>query len=365
MTIRGRDDAGRAAPLGEVGLTLPAHGARRLSAQQLESGAASLSGRLGAGEGKWQLSVSAGRAIEVVSLLQSPTGHLSNLSTTPGGASPSTGDGNDSIAEAVDVAVGATVSGRIDSVGDVDYFRIDVTHTGTLVVWTSGEVATDLELLDADGNPLASAVRPSAARAPGASARVTAKATTLAPNFNVKEYEVLRGKRYILRVGHKIGVGGFTLKNDIVQPGVTGVHRDYPVPTNLSFTVGKTLSYDVAPHFDTEGRAGITFSATVENPARTAVNVGVTFSGSVMTLVGAESGPAFSDTLTITVRASALGVFFAELEIPVEFTREESSGNRRVTIERFELPASNCIGRVDIGGQSYQIPKRGRNVFAM
>ena len=50
------------------------------------------------------------------------------------------------------------MSGRIDSAGDVDYFRIDVAHTGTLVVWTSGEVATELELLDAHGNPLASAV---------------------------------------------------------------------------------------------------------------------------------------------------------------------------------------------------------------
>ena len=86
VTIRGRDDEGRAARSGEVRLTLPAHGARRISAQQLESGAAGLSGRLGAGMGKWQLFVTADGAIEVVSLLQSPTGHLSNLSTTPGGA---------------------------------------------------------------------------------------------------------------------------------------------------------------------------------------------------------------------------------------------------------------------------------------
>ena len=82
VTIRGRDDAGRAAPLGEVSLTLPAHGAKRLSAGQLESSAAGSSGRLG--EGKCQLSVSADGEVEVVSLLASPTGHLPNLSTTPG-----------------------------------------------------------------------------------------------------------------------------------------------------------------------------------------------------------------------------------------------------------------------------------------
>ena len=84
VTIEARDDAGAPAPFGEVRLTLPPKGARRFSAQQLESGTpTSLRGRLGDGIGKWQLSVTAEGAIEVVSLLQSPTGHLSNLSTTP------------------------------------------------------------------------------------------------------------------------------------------------------------------------------------------------------------------------------------------------------------------------------------------
>ena len=91
VTIRARDDAGRSAPLGEVVLTLPGGGARRVSAQQLESGASGLNGRLGEGKGKWQLFVTADGSIEVVSLLQSPTGHLSNLSTTPRGAAEASG----------------------------------------------------------------------------------------------------------------------------------------------------------------------------------------------------------------------------------------------------------------------------------
>ena len=83
VTIRARDDAGDPAPVGEVRLTLPANVARRYSAQELESGdPSSLRGRLGDGSGKWRLSVTADGDIEVVSLLQSPTGHLSNLSTT-------------------------------------------------------------------------------------------------------------------------------------------------------------------------------------------------------------------------------------------------------------------------------------------
>ena len=133
VTIRGRDDEGRAASQGEVALTLPARGSRRVSARQLESGDEGLSGRFGEGTGKWRLSVSAGGAVEVVSLLASPTGHLSNLSTTPGGTPALSDEHGDSIAQATGVAVGAPVPGRIESADDADYFRFQVAHSGILV----------------------------------------------------------------------------------------------------------------------------------------------------------------------------------------------------------------------------------------
>ena len=63
VTISGRDDTGAAATGGEVRLTLPAGGARTLTAQQLEAGDASIEGRLGAGVGRWRLGVSAHRPI--------------------------------------------------------------------------------------------------------------------------------------------------------------------------------------------------------------------------------------------------------------------------------------------------------------
>ena len=44
---------------------------------------ATLEGGLGDGKGKWQLSVDSAREIVVLSLLRSPTGHLTNLSTAP------------------------------------------------------------------------------------------------------------------------------------------------------------------------------------------------------------------------------------------------------------------------------------------
>ena len=80
IVITGVDDAGDEAPLGEVSLTLEAGASRMLSVRDLERGGTGLSGRLGDGTGKWRLSVSGDRPLQVMSLLQLPTGHLANLS---------------------------------------------------------------------------------------------------------------------------------------------------------------------------------------------------------------------------------------------------------------------------------------------
>ena len=82
VTIAGRDDAGEPAPRGEVRLSLAPGMARTLTAQELETGAANLDGSLGDGEGKWQLFLSASAPVEAMSLLESPTGHLTNLSAS-------------------------------------------------------------------------------------------------------------------------------------------------------------------------------------------------------------------------------------------------------------------------------------------
>ncbi|MDE0177690.1 MAG: hypothetical protein OXP36_03770 [Gammaproteobacteria bacterium] len=86
VSIRGVDDKGAAAPGGTVRLSIPPRAARTYSAAQLESGAPVFTGRLGDGAGKWRLTVEADAPIRVMSLLATPTGHLTNLSTAPGGA---------------------------------------------------------------------------------------------------------------------------------------------------------------------------------------------------------------------------------------------------------------------------------------
>ena len=57
--------------------------ARTVSAQDLEAGGEGLTDMLGDGAGKWQLIVRSHEPVMVMSLLRSPTGHLTNLSTVP------------------------------------------------------------------------------------------------------------------------------------------------------------------------------------------------------------------------------------------------------------------------------------------
>ena len=82
VTISGIDDLGNS-PGGEVKVNIPSGVTQSFTAAELESGGSSLEGSLGDGTGKWRLTVQSDRAVTVMNLLESPTGHLSNLSTIP------------------------------------------------------------------------------------------------------------------------------------------------------------------------------------------------------------------------------------------------------------------------------------------
>ena len=88
VMIGGRDDSGAAATGGDVTLMLAAGGAQTITAQQLEAGDTAITGRLGAGTGKWRLSVSADGPLQVVTIVTATAGYWNNLSTTavPGAA---------------------------------------------------------------------------------------------------------------------------------------------------------------------------------------------------------------------------------------------------------------------------------------
>ncbi len=79
VSIEGVDDQGGNA--GPVTLTLPAGESRTLSAFDLENGARGLAGTLGDGAGKWRLLITAGSSVVGMSLLESASGQLTNIST--------------------------------------------------------------------------------------------------------------------------------------------------------------------------------------------------------------------------------------------------------------------------------------------
>ena len=87
VTIGGFDDAGSASHE-QVRLSVAGRSARTVSAGELEEGEAGLTGALGDGVGKWRLEVRTDGSVLVMSLLESPSGQLTNLSTTPSRSAP-------------------------------------------------------------------------------------------------------------------------------------------------------------------------------------------------------------------------------------------------------------------------------------
>lgn len=96
VVVTAVDDNGDAG--GEVRLAIPGHAATTLTAQELEAGGEDFHGAFGDGHGKWRLYVERERTIDsgtgpvpnednarvlAMSLLKSPTGHLTNLSSVP------------------------------------------------------------------------------------------------------------------------------------------------------------------------------------------------------------------------------------------------------------------------------------------
>ena len=82
VVITGIDSRGERS-WGNVSVSVPAGTTRTLAAHKLEVGGDGFEGEIGDGEGKWQLVVESQQPILVLSLLSSPMGHVTNLSTWP------------------------------------------------------------------------------------------------------------------------------------------------------------------------------------------------------------------------------------------------------------------------------------------
>ena len=78
VTVVGLDDDWD--PSGSVDFFLAPNSAMQISSQALERGDAAFTGSLGDGEGKWILVITGTQPLHVMSLLSTPSGHLTNLS---------------------------------------------------------------------------------------------------------------------------------------------------------------------------------------------------------------------------------------------------------------------------------------------
>ncbi len=84
VTITGIDDNGNPAPGGSVTFTIAGKGGKEISSADLENGNAGigLTGALGNGAGKWRLKISSALDLKVQGLMNTPSGFLTNLSST-------------------------------------------------------------------------------------------------------------------------------------------------------------------------------------------------------------------------------------------------------------------------------------------
>jgi hypothetical protein len=84
VTITGIDDAGNRGPGSKLTFNLPFNSVKEITAVELENGSAEkgLAGGIGDGKGKWRLTVRADARVKVQSLLETPAGFITNLSTS-------------------------------------------------------------------------------------------------------------------------------------------------------------------------------------------------------------------------------------------------------------------------------------------
>ena len=235
-------------------------------------------------------------------------------------------DRSDTIAGATDVPVGTSSSEQIDRPGDVDYFRLRVAHTGTLTVWATGEVATDLTLVDSAGNELTAASAPSRS-SPLSSGRSLVRSTGSGQNISSKELAVRAGATVLAKVTGRGSIGSYTLGSRNTRVGVSNVISGTPA-INISAGSGPT-TVNLAAQFNTSQATGqLTYSATFARPVLVGgvpLGVAITVEGSILTIISQESGPAYSGSIGISVEVRDPFGLFAVKVLDISFTREAES----------------------------------------
>ena len=205
---------------------------------------------------------------------------------------------------AADITAGQTVEGSIESAEDVDVFKLQLTGTGasTVTFWTTGEADVAITLKDGEGNDLSAR---GASSIPGSSSgiQVQAAAATagvvVASDGRVSVTTPLEAVYADLR-GRQGSTGDYTLHNEVAPNQAPRVLRALSAVTIEAG--GAPVTVDLSSAFEDPEGGALTFSTSFGAGQVGPVSLGITVSGSVMSITSPTNmrpGP-----VSITVTAS-------------------------------------------------------------
>ena len=214
---------------------------------------------------------------------------------------PATQDHPNTLAAAVVVAAGATVEGSIGSSDDVDFFKLQLTDPGTVTFWTTGEADTVVTLLDGDGNDLSAASGSVSLRPAGGGAGLVAAAADTADSAGRVSVTTGLDEVFARVTGHRGGrTGDYTLHNEFAENLAPRIVKSF---TTVNVKAGGAAATVNLSEFFTDPEGGaLTFSASLPAGSIGPVSLGLTVSGSVLSIIGPSNlspGP-----VSITVTAS-------------------------------------------------------------
>ena len=93
---------------------------------------------------------------DLVTGLRNLGGIALNISTGRGGGGAPNDDHSNNRSGATSLSLGSSLSGRIETSGDVDYFRVQINESGRLIVYTTGNLDTRGALQNSSGSVLTS-----------------------------------------------------------------------------------------------------------------------------------------------------------------------------------------------------------------
>lgn len=215
------------------------------------------------------------------------------------------------IADAVAITGDDPVSGSLSSPTDVDFFRLALDGPSTVTFWTTGEAETVVTLVDEDGNSLSAAGAGTTLRTSGTGATL-ATAAGAVPADSAGRVSVTTGLDdvYARVTGQEDGdAGDYDLHHE-ETPNRAPSSKSLPAITVKAGGAAGTV--DLSEFFsDPEGGA-LTFKASLPAGSIGPVSLGLTVSGSVVSVIspsGLTPGP-----VSITVTATdPFGLFKAEI----------------------------------------------------